>query len=273
MPISDSAKSNLAIVLITGSHTSPSFWGAIVPLLNNLDYPTVIAVPNLSACPAKDQRWPPAKLADDAFYIHEVLQALIHKGKDIVLVMASYGGLPGTEALRGLPSRGRLNTNPSQAGQTGAIVGLVYLSAILPFVGDSCVSALDQPVPEAGTYGSIPDGIGPDLFCDWDPVERGDKIKYWMSQIITQSADALTTPLTYDLWGGGEFDGKVAYIIGERDQSIKPVVAEKMISRAEDIWGKKITLRRFDGGHVMMITMPNEMVGVVEELIESLIQS
>ena len=118
MNVPDSAKSNLTIVLVTGSHTLPAFWGAIVPLLNAKDYFSV-AVPFLSVCPADNQRWPPATLQDDALYIREVLQALLAKGRDIIMVMASYGGLPGTEALAQLPSRDKLRSEPLQAGQQG----------------------------------------------------------------------------------------------------------------------------------------------------------
>lgn len=65
-------------------------------------------------------------VADDAAYIQKTTSALAAEGKEILLVMHSYGGIPGTESAKGLLQKDR-----AAEGQKGGIVGLVYLTAFL----------------------------------------------------------------------------------------------------------------------------------------------
>lgn len=67
----------------------------------------------------------------------DVLIPLVSQGKDIVLLMHSYGGLYGSNAVQGLSKLER-----KSAGQQGGVVGLIYVTAVTPFVGKSLMDIL-----------------------------------------------------------------------------------------------------------------------------------
>jgi hypothetical protein len=91
------------------------------------------------------------------------------EGKDIVLVMHSYGGIPATESAHGLAKKDR-----EAAGKKGGIVALLYVAALLV-----------QPVMSLGStlgagYG-IPDYVKVDvsihfsLYPLWNPFWPGKR--------------------------------------------------------------------------------------------------
>lgn len=74
-------------------------------------------------------------MADDATAIQKVTSKLADDGHQIILVMHSYGGIPGTESAKGLSWEIR-----RAEGQPGGIVALVYVSAYLIKEGMSVMS-------------------------------------------------------------------------------------------------------------------------------------
>jgi pimeloyl-ACP methyl ester carboxylesterase len=72
---------------------------------------------------------------DDAAAISAVLSSLADGGHDIVIIMHSYGGIPGTQAVAGLSKTSRL-----AEGKKGGVIALVYLCAFLLQKGESLVS-------------------------------------------------------------------------------------------------------------------------------------
>jgi len=85
-----------------------------------VDYPSVGAEP------------PTKGLADDAGAIRGVLETLANEGKQIVLVVHSYGGLTGANAVQGLGWNQR-----AKDGKTGGVILYVYLSAFVTPLGKS----------------------------------------------------------------------------------------------------------------------------------------
>src|SRR4051812_40303389 len=65
---------------------------------------------------------PAATMEDDAAYIHGIAEKLCDEGKDVVIGMSSYGGVPGTEACKSLVKKER-----KAEGKKGGVVALVYL--------------------------------------------------------------------------------------------------------------------------------------------------
>lgn len=67
----------------------------------------------------------PANMSDDASVIKRVVETLLSQGKQVVVICHSYGGTPTSQALVGL-----------------GVKRLVYLSAIVPKLGQSNVMAM-----------------------------------------------------------------------------------------------------------------------------------
>ncbi|KAL6412115.1 hypothetical protein AUP68_04498 [Ilyonectria robusta] len=85
-----------------------------------VDYPSVGAEP------------PNKGLSDDAAALRTAAERLVGAGKQIVLVVHSYGGLVGANAVQGLGYQQRL-----KQGLPGGIIMFVYLAAFVTPLGKS----------------------------------------------------------------------------------------------------------------------------------------
>lgn len=277
--IQDSTKQGVAIVLVPGSFCPPDFYTLVTQRLTKDGYKAVTECRLLSACPQDDQPTPLAKLEDDVRHIREVLQKHLSEGKDVVMMMNSYGGFPGTEALQGLPSRASL-TKDASADSNGAIIGLIYLSSFLPLPGDSLRSVMGdylfEPLKsgDPGNYMYLPAEGGPGIFNEWtvEGSARDEDVKKWFGRMITHTSDSFDGKITYDMWADDSFKAKVVYVVGELDLVVPPALADSMIEKVEGKAGSgKVEVTRVkDGGHVMHVTRPDDIVQVVESLLRDL---
>lgn len=89
-----------------------------------VDYPSVGAEP------------PTKGLSDDVAAVRAVVEKLAEEGKKVMVVVHSYGGLVGAEAVKGLGLKQRV-----QEGKTGGVIQLVYLSAFVMPKGVSILAA------------------------------------------------------------------------------------------------------------------------------------
>ena len=118
------------IVLIPGSFCSAALlWNDVIDKLHGAGY-EAIAVELMTVSPPSTT---PAKtMADDAAHIHGVVEALADEGKEVLMVMSSYGGIPATQAGKNLTRKER-----RQQGKGGGIIGLVYCSSLLINEGET----------------------------------------------------------------------------------------------------------------------------------------
>lgn len=116
-----------ALVLVPGAwHTSASL-SSLIPLLKAEDYPVkAISLPSVGASPAL-----PSFDADVAA-IRAAIIPLIEVNKQVILIMHSYAGMPGTEAVQGLGEAER-----TKDGKEGGVVRLIYLAAFIARAGQS----------------------------------------------------------------------------------------------------------------------------------------
>ena len=122
------------IVVVPGAWHSPSHYLELTSRLGLAGFETVcLSSPSLNPVDPRT-----ADVATDAAFIREkALLPLIHQSKDILLVMHSYGGSPGSAAAKSL-SKSECHSR----GYGGGIVGLVYISALLADEGISMLSAI-----------------------------------------------------------------------------------------------------------------------------------
>ena len=106
----------------------------LIGLLKDAGYNDIISEKN----PSCDSETPNDQSASgDTAAIRESLLTQINAGKDVLLVMHSYGGSPGAAAATGL-SKPEL----SATGKQGGIIGLVFIAAFLAQEGDSLLNRL-----------------------------------------------------------------------------------------------------------------------------------
>ena len=122
------------IVLVSGAFHIPAHFSELIKLLQAAGYKTVAEKnPSCDAANAFVQD----VNADIAALRENVLLPQINAGKEVVLVMHSYGGKPGAAAATGL-SKAEL----SAAGKPGGIVGLIFIAAFIAQEGESLLSKL-----------------------------------------------------------------------------------------------------------------------------------
>lgn len=115
------ATDDVAYILVPGSFTGPPFYSKVADILSAQNK-TVISVTLKAATDLSPE--PPATMDDDADHIHSVITNILDSGKNVVLVMSSYGGIPGSQAVKGLSREER---GPGKK----AVIALVYIAALL----------------------------------------------------------------------------------------------------------------------------------------------
>lgn len=156
------SKAKPTIVLIPGGWHSPVHFDLLTAQLRQAGYDvTSLALPSVDPENASVH----TVVTDAAFIRRKLLLPLLEEQKDVLLVMHSYGGCPGSAAAKGLSRRERL-----AARQAGGIFGLAYISAFLANEGDSLFSSLGGKwdtwvVVDVGdkTHNSLPQCCTPEI--------------------------------------------------------------------------------------------------------------
>ena len=128
------------ILLIPGAWFPSSAYNSFLHAVRNAGYQTECAsYPSLNP---KDPRNTDTT-ADTSFVIKNYLIPLIEiEQKDVVIVMHSYGGIPGSSAATGFGKAAR-----QQRGRRGGVVGLVHSSGFVLPEGLSCADGQGGSLP------------------------------------------------------------------------------------------------------------------------------
>ncbi|KXJ87929.1 Alpha/beta hydrolase fold-1 [Microdochium bolleyi] len=148
----------------------------------SVNYPTVGAEP------------PTKGLADDAAAVRSAVEALADQGKEVVLVVHSYGGLVGANAVEGLGYKQR-----AKQGMMGGVIMFVYLAAFVTPNGKTIKEMLGgQFLPWMRFEGNYvyPDTPEVVFYHDVEPELQ----KQAIAKLKHQSAPVFTDPVTYEPW-------------------------------------------------------------------------
>jgi len=126
------APTNPTLLIIPGSFSKYGAYDPFLALLRERNF-TALAV----ALPSTQKRYPlpPATLQDDAAHVRGVVGSLIAEGDgtEVVVLAHSYGGTVAAEALAGLGI---------EEGKRGGVKKVVYLTAVVPKVGETQIQAM-----------------------------------------------------------------------------------------------------------------------------------
>jgi pimeloyl-ACP methyl ester carboxylesterase len=218
------------LVLVPGAWHLPSTWDLLRGELDSLGYASrAVKLPTTGPEPR-------GGLRDDAEAIRAAVEAL---GGPIVVVAHSYGGIPATEGLVGLPGVRRI----------------IYLAAYVPDVGESMVSLHDVPEPES-TEGLFP--VGPDpraqLYADVPEEIAELAVGRLVEQRIQPFADRVTEAAWHTV--------PSTYILTEQDNSLAVGMQEKMAPRTKDV-------HRIPTSHSPFLSRPAELAALLDEIVRS----
>ncbi|KAF7866921.1 hypothetical protein EAF04_005762 [Stromatinia cepivora] len=181
-----------------------------------------------SRCPPRKARFPTISLAlpsagakpshqdfsGDVSGIRDCLTELVSAGKEVVLVVHSYTGLPGGEAPKGLSKK-----DQEAKGLKGGVIRYVVINGFATPPGFQAAAR--------GDYAKMPEwmkldmeneafSVNPEdakrIFYHDIPSEKADKL---ISELLPQSAGVYFSTATYAGW----LDIPSTYLYGEADRS------------------------------------------------------
>ncbi|KAL7782517.1 Alpha/beta hydrolase fold-1 [Trichoderma ceciliae] len=230
------------IVFIHGAWHKPDCWDAVTSQLSVYGYSfdTIMLLSSGGDISTT--------VADDAAHIQNSTSKLVASGKELILVMHSYGGIPGTESAKGLLKKDR-----QAERKLGGIISLVYVAAFL--------------IPPASSLASFLGFMPPWIVFDGDKmtVDRPENIFYndlpeshrniYVSKLTHQAKPSFYTPLTYPAYR----EVSVSYLLCEQDNAI-PLVAQQGMA---GIGGRGVTSYYCSASHSPMLSMPGKVVEVI----------
>ncbi|MCJ1355412.1 MAG: hypothetical protein MMC33_005403 [Icmadophila ericetorum] len=235
------------------------FFDALRNLLESQSYPCAGQDP--PSITSKDPHT--ANLAADMrFYRTNVILPLLEEGKDLVLVLHSYGGASGGGAVQGLSKR-----EHQAAGQKGGVIGLIYITAMCLLVGMSVQESLglsDEMVPRTDVDEAA--GIltvNAPIFQFYSHASTPEAEK-WAAQILPQAIKSFKQKASYAASSDPIYGGKCAYMFCEDDHSF--------VLPLQQLWVQSsgITLTEtLPTSHSPFLDMPKETADITVKFVGS----
>ncbi|CAN8103534.1 unnamed protein product [Discula destructiva] len=192
-------------VLAPGAWHTPDCFEILEDKLHAQGYETAaVAYPSVGAEP------PTKGLYDDAAAVRAEIEVHAGQGRQVIIVVHSYGGLVGAEAVKGLGYKQR-----QAEGKKGGVTLLVYLAAFVTPKGLSITKMLGgEPLPWMNIQGERVIADTPeDIFYHDVPEDLKAKA---ISKLKHQSAAVFQDEVTYQPWE----DMECMYFYCEDDRAL-----------------------------------------------------
>ncbi|KAJ5692540.1 alpha/beta-hydrolase [Penicillium macrosclerotiorum] len=193
-------------------------------------------------------------VADDAENIREKhLKNLVAQGKEVVVVMHSYSGIPGTESIKGLARK-----DLAAQGKKGGVIALVYATAFLVEKGTTVQTIIGDNMEHA----MIEDG---DVFHARDPREKffsdldDETAAKHVATLVPHAKPSFFTPLTYEAWR----DVPTAFLFCKQDASIPFEYQQSMAAMPGE---GVVRTYSCEAGHAVMVSMPEVVADVIRDV-------
>ncbi|KIW80029.1 hypothetical protein Z517_06644 [Fonsecaea pedrosoi CBS 271.37] len=185
----------------------------------------------------------------DVEAIQQVLRSVIEdEGKEVLLVVHSYGGVVGNEAVKGLDKASR-----EKEGKKGGVSHIYFCCAFALPEGVSLMDALNQtPLPWFRINDSE-DIVNPATPIDTFYNDVDDPEKY-VAMLKPHSYRTFFSKVTQPGW---KFVPST-YLLCERDEAI-PIHAQKGMVEGAQQAGAQMRVETVDASHSPFLSMPQEM--------------
>ncbi|KIW13901.1 hypothetical protein PV08_06682 [Exophiala spinifera] len=256
--------SNTSILFFPGSYCLTSLYQPLLDAVTEAGYEIkAIHPPTVGPRSRQGYAHKAPSMYDDASVLAREVEQLADEGKDVIIVGHSYGGVPMTQASKGLGKEER-----KAQGKPGGIVRLGYMTAIVPEHGQSARGAISvvpaegHPRIEVDEHGWMlmadPAGTA-SLILQHLPPDEGTAI---VSDFAKHSAQSFLDPVTYT----GYKDIPVSYLLCEEDLVGPPDLQRSWIEMIERESGRKVHVTAVQTGHMVNVTAEKEAVDWVLQL-------
>ena len=266
----------LTLVFIHGSWHRPICYDKVIKLLRDEHGIECIAV----ALPSTSNN-PDATFKDDLDAARDAVLSQTTKGRDVIVVAHSYGGIVGGSCIKGLTlpktslaTRGtsteQLSAPDMQSSlpKQGYVVALVLIASGFAMTGWSFMDPFfGRPPPawrvdkETGYATLVAD---PQQLFYHDVPD--DEAKYWVSQLTTQSLKALFEGGEYVYSGWWDVP---TWYIGTADDKALPIVVQRIQVGTVRAQGAEVHYFELKSGHSPFLSMQAEVVEVLLETVRT----
>ncbi|KAH8669671.1 Alpha/beta hydrolase fold-1 [Tricladium varicosporioides] len=249
---------NPTLILVPGAWHLPAYFSKIIPLLTSKSFTCIpFSLPSTNGTNT-------VTLLDDITALRTVIIGETSEGRDVVLVVHSYGGAVGASALKGLT----VPKGEKREEGKGYVVGMAMLASGFGPSGSSFIEGLGGKPPPlwsadtASGYAVLTSDPPPrESFYHDLPVEEGD---YWVSQLTKQSLKVLMEGGEHSY--AGWMDLPVWYLVASEDKACPAFVQRMMVKMAQDAGGD-ITEREVPSSHSPMLSRPTEVVEFIVDAV------
>ncbi|KAL8665979.1 MAG: hypothetical protein Q9168_007584 [Polycauliona sp. 1 TL-2023] len=221
------------ILLVQGSFQLPTMYEKLIQSLQALGFTTI--QPQLPSCTNTDHPdFPKTILVDDALAVClELTRRVQYEGKTVMVVMHSYGGLVGSEAI----PEDLSYTERQALGLPGGVIHLFYF----------CAFILDKGQSVLGTFGEPPTNdvhvLSKTLYADLPKPEAA----LWAFRTLPSSHKVQETATTRAAW----HYVLSTCLICEKDQAVPLQFQEAFAATAQ------AHVERCSTGHSPMLSHPD----------------
>jgi len=246
------------LILVPGAWHSAETWSKVTLILEAQHYKCVpVTLPSTLSNPS-------VTLFDDIKAVRDAIEAETKHGRDVVLVVHSYGGGVGPSAIKGLarPKDG------SESTTQGHVIGIASMASGFGPSGVSFVDGMGgKPPPswkvdtESGYVVLVAEPR--DLFYHDLPEEEGN---YWVGKLTRQASKPL---MEGGEWAyAGWMDVPVWYLATTEDHAF-PYQAQTIMTQMAKDRGGDITMREVASSHSPMLSKPKEVAAFITEAVEA----
>ena len=246
-----------AIVLVHGAWHVPEHYSDFIQQLQQAGFD--VFCPRLPTC--DETKRLNANMFSDAQVVQNQVISLVDQSREVIMLLHSYGGAVGTEALNRLSASER-----ATKGLRGGVTHLIFMCGFMLQVGESVGGAsLPRPVPEPV---EIDDATGTSFLCE-PPIQlfyadvEPERAKKMEALLVRQSGSAMADAITYPAWQ----HIPTTYLRTQKDEVLFPHWQERQIKAVRDT-GANLTVETFDSSHSPFLSIPEEMVAAVVRAIE-----
>jgi pimeloyl-ACP methyl ester carboxylesterase len=255
-----------SVLLVPGSFSNPDLYYTAqdLSLARGIDL-HVMALPSVRV-DLNDNRTPPS-MYDDAAAIAEEIEKLSDAGQDVIVISHSYAGVPMTQATVGLGKESR-----KRQGKTAGLVGVAYMTSLVPDIGQNTTSLLADIGPEHALHTTVDEKgwlhqadlerLGEIVFTDLPEDQR----RIYAQELAGHSAQSfadVTTQLGYL-----DEELTVSYLLCEKDMCVPPEVQVAGIKLIERLTGKTVTVTKIASDHVPVLSHPELVADWIQSLVE-----
>lgn len=252
------------LVFVPGAWHTADTWNKVSSLLTALQYECILVTLPSTAGNAL------TTFEEDIKAVRDPIIAETTKGRHVVLVVHSYGGMVGESAIKGL-SRPEQSAPLSTGDSSGYIIGLIVIASGFTMTGVGFIDGFGgKPPPswrlDPSGFAVIVDAPR-ELFYHDLSKEEGD---YWVTKLKRQALRVMVEGGEHAY--AGWLDVPVQVLATTEDKAF-PIQAQRMLVQGAKDAGADITVREIMSSHSPMLSKPQETANFILEAVVTFMKS